>query len=94
MEIFRYDKKQNYETNYAHWKPMNRDERHQESLDYYSEKESREVFDRQWGMKYPNGIVRDLQPSDFAPPENDGICDCGKPIAECQDAYVHITQGY
>ena len=45
-------------------------------------------------MKYPNGIVRDLQPSDFAPPENDGICDCGKPIAECQDAYVHISQGY
>jgi|3_EtaG_2_1085321.scaffolds.fasta_scaffold457812_1 hypothetical protein len=45
-------------------------------------------------IKYPNGIVRNAQPSDFAPPENDGICDCGKPIAECQDAYVHITQGY
>ena len=45
-------------------------------------------------MKYPNGIVRNVQASDFAPPENDCICDCGKPIAECRDAYAHITQGY
>ena len=45
-------------------------------------------------MKYPNGIVRDVQPSDFAPPENNSICDCGKPITECKESYTHITQGY
>ena len=48
MKIFKYDKKQSYEANYAHWKTMNRDERHQEGLEYYSEEESRKVFDKQW----------------------------------------------
>ena len=45
-------------------------------------------------MKYPNGIVRNVQPSDFTTPENNGICDCGKPIPECKEAYTHMTQGY
>lgn len=56
MDVFKYDKKQSYEANYTRWRTMNRDERHQEGLNLYSEKESKTVFDGQW-KKYKYNIT-------------------------------------
>jgi len=48
METFVYDAKQSYEANYARWRIMNSDERQDEQQRLYSNKEAKEVFDRQY----------------------------------------------
>ena len=51
METFVYDAKQSYEANYARWRIMNSDERQDEQQRLYSNKEAKEVFDKQYKDK-------------------------------------------
>jgi len=48
METFVYDAKQSYAANYTRWRIMNNDERQEEGLMNYSNKEAKEVFDKQY----------------------------------------------
>lgn len=48
METFVYDKSISYEANYSAWRLMNNDERQEEQQRLYSNKEAKEVFDRQY----------------------------------------------